>query len=563
MFAAAPAAGAAGLETVLQDDAQLLHRSDEQIRRSLDEMRLLGVDRVRVTAGWSVLTRDADSEVRPTFDATNPAAYEQERWRNLDRLILMASRQGFKTMIDIAFWAPAWASNDASGERGRTDVNTDELRLFSVAVARRYSGSFIIPQPVQARSGPLAPSKDAQFLSEGFGTTNPEGPSSLHGGLGLPLLAHTAQAEAVDAALGDQSAGRGGTLPLPKVELFTLWNEPNHTGFLRPQWVKDGKRFVPRSPHIYREMVAKSYPAIKAVRPDSTILIGGTSFAGSYGNKGVGNVPPLQFIREMACVNKNLNPMGRSGCANFQMIPGDGFSHHPYSLRTEPDARNRVTRPDDVPVAELPRLVKLIDALIAKGRIAPAARNLWITEYGYETNPPDPEEPYSVGDQARFLTWAEYLASRVPNVKSFAQFLLRDLPPQAFRVGASVKRPFGEWQSGLLFENGVPKLGAYSFRAGLFVQENARGRLRFFGRLRLADGAHSVVIERRPPGSDTWSTLATSAAGAPLTTGQFSVDGRDAFHRFAASPGAGWRYRIRYQDGDVWRTSPSVAAVER
>ena len=566
---AAQAAHAQGLETVMQDDAQLLHRSDDQLRRSLEEMKLLGVDRIRVTAGWSVLTRDADSEVRPTFDATDPAAYEQERWRNLDRLLVMARQYGFKTMIDIAFWAPAWASHDAAGERGRTEVDTEEFRKFAVAVARRYSGSFVIPAPVQPRSGPLPPSKDEQYLNEGFGTTSPDGPTSLHAGLGLPLLASASGvgAEQLTETLGapDARAGSAGaaTLPLPKVDVYTIWNEPNHTSFLRPQWVKHGHRWLPRSPHVYREMVLKSYPAIKAVRPDATILIGGTSFSGAYGNRGVGNVPPLQFIREMACVNKNLNPMGRSGCAGFTTIPGDGFAHHPYSLRTEPDARNRVTRPDDVPVAELPKLVKLLDQLVAKGRLSPGARNLWITEYGYETNPPDPEEPFSVGDQARFLTWAEYLTWRVPNVKSFAQFLLRDLPPQAFRVGSSKNRPFGEWQSGLLFENGVPKLAAYSFRAGLYAQENARGRVRFWGRLRLGPGPHAVVIERRPPRADAWSPLPTSAAGQTAGAAQFTVDGKDAFLRFAASAGKGWRYRIRYQDGDVWRASPSVAAVQR
>jgi hypothetical protein len=558
-----PAASAAGFETVLQDDAQLLHRSDEQLRRSLEEMKLLGIDRIRVTAGWSVLTRDADSEAKPAFDATNPAAYEQERWRNLDRLIVMARQHGFKTMVDIAFWAPHWASNDPAGERGRSEINTDDFRDFAVAVARRYSGSYVIPQPVKPRSGPLPPSSDELFLRQGFGTTNPEGPTSLHGGLGLPLLAVAAQAPSLEEYLGDEAGTFGGTSPLPKVDVFTLWNEPNHTSFMRPQWVRQGNRWLPRSPHVYREMVHKAYPAIKTHRPDSTILIGGTSYSGAYGNRGVGNVPPLQFIREMACVNKNLNPMGRSGCAGFKTIPGDGFSHHPYSLRTEPDARNRVTRPDDVPIAELPRLVKLIDQLIARGRLAPGSRNLWITEYGYETNPPDPEEIFSVGDQAKFLTWAEYLATKVPNVKSFAQFLLRDLPPQAFRVGTSKKRPFGEWQSGLLFENGVPKLAAYSFRAGLYVQQNARGRLRIYGRLRLASGAHTVVVESRAPRSDAWAALPTSAAGSGSATGSFVADGKDSFLRFAGAPGPGWRYRLRYQDGDVWRTSPSVAAVER
>ncbi len=63
-----------------------------------------------MTAGWSVLTRNADDTKRPEFDATDPRAYEQERFRNLDRLLILANQYGFKTMVDIAFWAPHWAS---------------------------------------------------------------------------------------------------------------------------------------------------------------------------------------------------------------------------------------------------------------------------------------------------------------------------------------------------------------------------------------------------------------------------------------------------------------------
>ncbi len=71
------------------------------------------------------------------------------------------------------------------------------------------------------------------------------------------------------------------------------------------------------------------------------------------------------------------------------------------------------------------------------------------------------------------MPWGEYLAWRVPTVRSFAQFLLRDLPPGRERVGASRRRPFGEWYSGLEFTDGRPKPAMDAFRAGLFVR---RGR---------------------------------------------------------------------------------------
>ena len=150
----AAAAQARGLETILQDDAQLLHRPEDQLRKSLEDMRRIGVDRLRVTAGWSVLTRDPDGAVKPAFDATDPSAYEQERWRNLDRIVVLAREYGFRVMIDVAFWAPKWASHDAPGDRGRTDVDPQAFRDFAVAVTRRYSGGYVIPHVLSAPGSP-------------------------------------------------------------------------------------------------------------------------------------------------------------------------------------------------------------------------------------------------------------------------------------------------------------------------------------------------------------------------------------------------------------------------
>ena len=554
LVCAAPAPAAGPLETVLQDDAQLLHRPEDHMRRSLEEMKVLGVDRIRVTAGWSVLTRGADETRKPNFDATDPLAYEQERWRNLDRLLILAKQYGFKTMVDIAFWAPHWASTDPAGERGRTHVNVEEFSKFAVAVARRYSGSFVIPRPVTSQSNALyEPSNDEQFLNQQYGSTNVNAGPGLHESLGLSLPALLAPSDGNSVA------------PLPKVDVFTIWNEPNHTAFLRPQWVKHGKRYVPNSPHVYRRMLELSYPAIKAVRPDTTILIGGTSFTGSYTGRGTNGVPPLKFLRELACVDDRFRPFKRSGCRHFKQIPGDGWSHHPYTMQVEPDTPGKVGRPDDVPIAELPKLAATLDRLIRRGRLAPANRNLWVTEYGYETNPPVSGWIFSEGDQARFLTWAEYIASRTPTVRSFAQFLLRDLPPGSIRVGESRKRAFGQWQSGLLTEGGQTKLGAFHFRAGIFVQRIHGGRLRIYGRMRVGSGPRAVILERRPERTQRWETLLTTAPGGKTAEGQFTVDGKQAFLRFAPAPrGSRWRYRLRYLDGDTWRASvPSIRAVER
>ncbi len=98
------------IATIVQDDAELLHRTPQRIAATLDDLRDLGVDWVRVTAGWSEIAPAARSLRRPRgFDATDPAQYPPGAWSALDRVYEMARARGLEAAIDIAFWAPRWA----------------------------------------------------------------------------------------------------------------------------------------------------------------------------------------------------------------------------------------------------------------------------------------------------------------------------------------------------------------------------------------------------------------------------------------------------------------------
>jgi hypothetical protein len=54
-----------GLETILQDDGLLLYRPQPEVEAAVARMRELGVDRVRITASWSSLTRMPEEETKP------------------------------------------------------------------------------------------------------------------------------------------------------------------------------------------------------------------------------------------------------------------------------------------------------------------------------------------------------------------------------------------------------------------------------------------------------------------------------------------------------------------
>lgn len=472
-----PAASAqAALETVVQDDAALIHRSPDQVRAAMQKLRSLGVDRVRLTANWSVLTRAADSDVRPSgFDARDPAAYPQAVWQGLDESVRIARETGLKVMIDIGFWAPRWATTDPPGPRARTNINASDFADYAVAVARRYSGKYA---PLPVVPPPPPPSQDQSLLDLLLG-----GPS---GGSPAPVVISPE--------------------PLPAVDEFVLWNEPNHPGLLLPQWKGKGKKARPASPAIYARMVRAAYPAAKALRPDAKFLLGNTSSDGGYAPKGA--VAPLLFLRALACVDDKLHPLKTKECKNYKKLPGDGWAHHPYPRQLRPDNSDDAAKPDNARIGSLNRLSKLLRRLAARGRISGALRQIHITEFGYETAKIPGRPVLSQARQARYLTWAEYLASRVPGVVSYAQFLLRDLPPGPVRVSNSKSRGFGEYYSGLETVDGTDKLSATSFTAGLFASRTSNGNVLLWGRLRLGAGKKAITIERKR-GNGPWRVIST------------------------------------------------------
>ncbi len=118
------------------------------------------------------------------------------------------------------------------------------------------------------------------------------------------------------------------------MRLFTLWNEPNGPSFLQPQW----RGAVAASADWYPRVVDQAYPAIKRAQPGATVLIGNTSDVGASPEADAG-VPPLYFIRRLACVNGQLVPVSDGACARFHTVPADGYAHHPYERDAPPWAR--------------------------------------------------------------------------------------------------------------------------------------------------------------------------------------------------------------------------------
>ncbi len=525
-----PAVVKRGLETILQDDGLFLFRPVAEIEAAVAKAKALGIDTIRITAGWSSLTRATDKAAKPVgFDARDPGSYEQARWRALDAAIRAIRGGGLRALVDIGFWAPRWATTDP-GPRARANVDPQAFADFATAVALRYSGAFTPPVDPPDEPPP-PPTPDQTLLQSILGPFLPFPIPDPVGGVPPLSVQPTPPPPAPPAATARQAA-TGAQAPsgkLPAVDEFVLWNEPNHQGLLLPQWNPDN---TPASPAVYRAMVRAGYAAVKSVRKKVKVLIGNTSSTG--GVRGSGPVPPLEFVRELACVDRNLQPKTTPDCASFTTLPGDGWAHHPYSQNERPSRTSKpATEPDDLRLGDLPQLATTLDQLVKMGRLAPANRDIYLTEFGYETQPVLGRPTIDELQQARWLTWAEYLAAKVPTVRSFAQFLLRDQPPAKERVSESKARPFGQYSTGLLVADGKDKIAANTFVAGLFAQKRSNGRTLLFGRLRLGAGKKTITVQRLIP-RGTWKTIDT-----------LKVDGRSSFTRTIAHvPGS--QYRLGY-----------------
>lgn len=317
---------------------------------------------------------------------------------------------------------------------------------------------------------------------------------------------------------------------LPRVDYWSIWNEPNQAGWLTPQWGPDprnAKKFVDSSPALYRKLLQHSWQGLAdSGHGSDTILVGETAPQGEKNDKDITqSIDALKFIRRMYCLDDNLNVLKGSD-ARVRDCPGDigtfvaqnpalfratGFAHHPYALLTPPGRRS--SWPDWVSIADLKMLSRELSRIYRRyGQKMQSRRGvpLYLTEYGYQTKPdPFVANFVSFSRQAAWINQAEYMAYRNANVRTLSQFLLVDDAPVA---GESNPRlAYRTFQSGLQLLAGrrKPSYKAYITPIHLTQTRVRRGRsTTVFGMLRPAAPAATVraQIQFRQRGAKRWQT---------------------------------------------------------
>jgi hypothetical protein len=214
--------------------------------------------------------------------------------------------------------------------------------------------------------------------------------------------------------------------PLAAVKLWLAWNEPNNPVELSPQFTRSHGRWVMASPAVYAKICTAVYEAVHAAQDGAKVACGATAPRGDNAPESTRpSISPLAFLRAVKA----------AGLRDF-----DAWVHHPYyggPLETPS------TRPSAWEGA-----VELgnIGALITELTRLYGPRRVWITEYGFQTNPPDRLFGVSWAKQALYLREAYEIAKANPRIDLFTWFPLRDDP----RISTG-------WQSGLLTADGQPK----------------------------------------------------------------------------------------------------------
>jgi hypothetical protein len=169
---------------------------------------------------------------------------------------------------------------------------------------------------------------------------------------------------------------------------------------------------------------------------------------------------------------------------------------------------------DEAAIADLGRLETVLDRTSRAGILRPSTGGriqLYQTEFGYQTRPPDPVSGVSPTQQAAWLQESAYRAWRDPRVRNITQYEWRDEGLRASSTGLS---QYAGWQSGLRFADGRAKPALGSFPHPFYVEVRPGSALaRFWGQVRPGTTWRVTLARRTATGWTPVKTLSTNAFG--------------------------------------------------
>jgi len=236
----------------------------------------------------------------------------------------------------------------------------------------------------------------------------------------------------------------------PWVRLWEIWNEPNLRRFLKPN-----------SPRLYvQRLLNPTYAALHHLRSGNRVAGGATSPRATPSG-----MSPIRFMRGMRAAHARL----------------DAYSHHPYPVtrgeRPSGFARGACRYCKGVlTLANLPVLLREV-------RKDFGAKRIWLTEYAYQSNPPD-RSGVSRRVQAQYVAEAALRARRARFVDLLIHFMVKD------------ERRLAGWQSGLFAASGAIKPAFNSFMLPIVQASRSGSRTTVWGQVRPGSGRRVYRLQR-------------------------------------------------------------------
>ncbi len=273
-----------------------------------------------------------------------------------------------------------------------------------------------------------------------------------------------------------------------RVSYYALWNEPNiGKTWLTPRWAR--KRGVGRIDYAaakYRQLYIAGQKAIakydRARR--NRVLFGETAAIAS----------PLPFIRAALCLDPRGRPFrGRraraTGCSGrVRKITTAGFAVHPYNQGGNGTPRTKTRTRTSLPIAYMPRLHRVINGAAKRRRIA-GGRGIYVTEFGYQSNPPDRVSNVNLREQAQYINESDRLFFSDRRVRWVAQYELTDVPQE------------DQFNSGLRLVGGQRKPAYEAYRMPIVVTRLSGSRVEVYGQAR-PGGRSTIAIQAHASGKN-------------------------------------------------------------
>ena len=224
-----------------------------------------------------------------------------------------------------------------------------------------------------------------------------------------------------------------------RVSRYSMWNEPNWYTWISPH---------KNAPLIYRKLYQAGYKAAKSADPKAEVVIGELA---PHFQKGISN-PPLNFIREMVCVNKKLKRIkGANKKCGRKPLKFDAFATHPYDFEHKPTQKR--SNKDELTIANLDALPNLLDKLRKKGLIKPKSKKfpIYLTEHGYMVadNPKvRRERRIPESKRAKWIVQSWNIAQKTARIKQNLHFGF---------ISPALTDPSGFFDMGLIKFDGTPR----------------------------------------------------------------------------------------------------------